>query len=114
MMNTIQERITNILLDTFKIHRGAIGTDTTFADLGFDSLAIVELSLVLDSEFGTALEDGELDDTMTTTDAAELILVKGAAPRRHPHSTTPPPPDPDRGSRPTRELAAGTRWQGQG
>jgi acyl carrier protein len=79
-MTSITERITDILLHTFKIHRGSIGSGTTFADLGFDSIAIVELALVLDNEFGIALEDGELADTMTTTDAAELILVKGAAP----------------------------------
>lgn len=79
-MTSIQERITTILLDDFKVRDRSIGPDTTFADLSFDSLVIVELALVLDKEFGIAIEDGELTDDMTITDAAELVAVKVAVP----------------------------------
>jgi acyl carrier protein len=78
MTAAIEERITKILLDDFKVRYESIGSDTRFADLSFDSLVIVELALVLDNEFGIALEDGELTETMTITDVAELIVVKGA------------------------------------
>ena len=78
-MGSIEERITKILREDFKV-RGAITAGTTFADLGFDSLVIVELALVLDGEFGVALEDGELTDGMSITDAAELLVAKGAVP----------------------------------
>ena len=79
-MTFLQERITKILLDDFKVQPESFGTDTAFGDLGFDSLVIVELALVLDTEFGVALEDGELTDTMTVADAAELLVAKGVLP----------------------------------
>ncbi|HEY3259075.1 MAG TPA: acyl carrier protein [Pseudonocardiaceae bacterium] len=75
-MNAIEERITRILLDDFKVRVDPIGPDSTFADLGFDSLVIVELTLVLDNEFGIALEDGELSDMMTIAEAAEVVATK--------------------------------------
>jgi acyl carrier protein len=77
-MKAIKERITRVLCDNFKVQHESIGPGTTFADLRFDSLVIVELALVLDNEFGISLGDGELTDTMTVTDAAELVMVKGA------------------------------------
>lgn len=79
-MQSIEERITTILRDDFKVRQDAIGQETTFADLSFDSLVIVELALVLNNEFGVSLEDGELANTMTIADAAKLMVVKGAAP----------------------------------
>jgi acyl carrier protein len=82
-MTSIGERITRILLDDFKVRPEAMGADTTFGDLNFDSLVIVELALVLDKEFDIELDDGELTDAMTVADAAELVsakvAVKGAA-----------------------------------
>jgi acyl carrier protein len=80
MMKTIEERITKVLLDDFKIQHESISADATFADLSFDSLVIVELAMVLDGEFGITLEFGELTDTMTITEAAELMMAKGAVP----------------------------------
>lgn len=77
-MKSIEERIVKILLDDFKVRYQPIGPETTFADLSFDSLVIVELALVLDNEFGIGLEDGELTDSMTITEAAELVAVKAA------------------------------------
>jgi acyl carrier protein len=77
-MKTIEERIVRILLDDFKVARETVDPDRTFAECGFDSLVIVELSLVLDSEFGLGLADGELTDEMTITAAAALVAAKGA------------------------------------
>jgi acyl carrier protein len=79
-MTFLEERITKILLDDFKVRQEDIGPDTAFGDLGFDSLVIVELALVLDTEFGVALADGELTDTMTVADAAQLLVAKGVLP----------------------------------
>jgi len=80
MQSIIEARITKILLDDFKIQAESIGSDTVFGELGFDSLVLVELALVLDTEFGTTLEDGELTDSMTIAEAAELLVSKGAVP----------------------------------
>lgn len=76
-MKAIEDRITKILLDDFKVRPESIGASITFAELGFDSLVIVELALVLDNEFGITLADGELTEAMTVTDAAGLLVAKG-------------------------------------
>ena len=77
MRSMIEERIIKILLDDFKVQYESITSETLFAELGFDSLVLVELALVLDTEFGIAIEDGELTDTMTIGDAADLLIEKG-------------------------------------
>jgi acyl carrier protein len=78
MTETIEDRIATILHEVFKVPRASVGPGTTFTDLSFDSLVIVELSLMLDNEFGIAIEDGELTETMTIAEAAELAAAKGA------------------------------------
>lgn len=80
MRSMIEERIIKILLDDFKVQYESITSETLFAELGFDSLVLVELALVLDTEFGTALGDGELTDTMTIAEAADLLIDKGVVP----------------------------------
>lgn len=77
-MNAIEERIAKILIDNFKVEYEFIGPDTTFNEVGFDSLVIVELALVLSEEFGVVIEDGEFVDAMTLAEAGELMLAKGA------------------------------------
>jgi acyl carrier protein len=77
-MNAIEERITTVLTEQFKIEREAIAAEVTFASLKFDSLVLIELGLILDKEFGIALEDGELTDAMTIREAADLVTAKGA------------------------------------
>lgn len=79
-MTAIEDRVTKILVEDFKVLPGTIGRDRTFADLGFDSLVIVELALVIDNEFGVTMEDGELTDAMTVADVAELLVAKGVGP----------------------------------
>jgi acyl carrier protein len=78
MMKSIEERITKVLLDDFKVQHNFIGPDTRFTDLGFDSIVIVELAMVLEGEFGILLEFGEFTDTTTIAEAAELMMAKGA------------------------------------
>ncbi|GGP94675.1 hypothetical protein GCM10010278_85630 [Streptomyces melanogenes] len=77
-MNGIEQRIANVLSTSFKVDPNAIDSDVTFLALKFDSLVLIELSLILEKEFGTPIEDGELTDDMTINDAAELIAAKGA------------------------------------
>jgi acyl carrier protein len=77
-MNGIEERITTVLTEQFKIEREAIAAEVTFGSLKFDSLVLIELGLILDKEFGIALGDGELTDSMTIRDAADLVVAKGA------------------------------------
>jgi acyl carrier protein len=75
-MNSIEERITTILSGQFRIDPSTIDPDATFEALSIDSLIIVEVGLVLEEEFGIVIEDGELHDVMTISEAADLIAVK--------------------------------------
>ena len=77
-MNAIEGRIAEILASHFKIDPGVVDSDVTFAELRFDSLVLVELGLVLDKEFGIAIDDNELAEEMTIADAADLVAAKGA------------------------------------
>ncbi|OLF05264.1 hypothetical protein BLA60_37045 [Actinophytocola xinjiangensis] len=79
-MTAVEDRITKILVEDFKVRAEDLGAGATLRDLGFDSLVIVELSLSLDNEFGVELGDGELTDAMSVAEAAELLLAKGVSP----------------------------------
>ena len=79
-MTAIEDRVTKILVEDFKVRPEDLADGATLRDLGFDSLVIVELSLSLDNEFGVELGDGELTDTMSVAGAAELLLAKGVSP----------------------------------
>ncbi len=78
-MNAIEERIAAVLVNQLKVEHGVIDSEATFASLDVDSLIIVELALLLDGEFGIAIDDGELTNDMTVRDAARLIAAKRAA-----------------------------------
>jgi acyl carrier protein len=79
-MTAVEDRITKILVEDFKVRAEDLEAGATLRDLGFDSLVIVELSLSLDNEFGVELGDGELTDAMSVAEAAELLLAKGVSP----------------------------------
>lgn len=72
-MNAIEERITEVLSERFRVSRSAIDPGATFADLDFDSLATIQLALGLEEEFGVIIEDGEVTGQMTVGDTAALI-----------------------------------------
>ena len=80
-MEAIRERIIAILLEDFTVARGAIGPDSAFNELGIDSLVIAELALLLRNEFGVTIVLGELSETMTISEAAELVANKLAVTR---------------------------------
>ena len=54
----IFEKIASILAEQFGIEQDEITMDTSFEDLGADSLDVVELTMALEEEFGI----GELED----------------------------------------------------
>ncbi|MDH6213145.1 acyl carrier protein [Streptomyces pseudovenezuelae] len=47
--------------------------DIDFADLGYDSLALLETAGRLEREFGVAIGEGELADARTPADLTALI-----------------------------------------
>ena len=67
----IFEKIAKILAEQFGVAADSISVDTSFEDLGADSLDVVEVTMALDEEFGI----GELseDDMSGITSVADLV-----------------------------------------
>ena len=67
----IFEKIAKILAEQFGVAADSISMDTSFEDLGADSLDVVEVTMALDEEFGI----GELseDDMSGISSVADLV-----------------------------------------
>jgi acyl carrier protein len=76
-MDTVYPRLVSLITSSFGIHEEQITPDTTFEDLEFDSLDLVELAVIVQQEFGLKIEEDALDATDTLTRAAELIDITG-------------------------------------
>ena len=67
----IFEKIAALLAEQFSVDVDSITMDTSFEDLGADSLDIVELSMALEEEFGVS-EMGE-DEISAITTVGDLV-----------------------------------------
>lgn len=79
-MSPTVDRIIALLADEFQVDPTDLNGSTAFETLGFDSLVIVELALVLEDALGVALEADELRAAATIADAADLIITKASTP----------------------------------
>ena len=72
-MNTF-EKVKEILLENLGCSEEDVKMDSNLIeDLGADSLDIVELSLVLEDEFDTTVEDEDFEELQTVGDIVEYI-----------------------------------------
>ena len=72
----IFEKVAALLAEQFSVDAESVTMDTTFEDLGADSLDIVELSMALEEEFG--IEEMEEDDLSGIATVADLVnYLKG-------------------------------------
>ncbi len=72
----IFEKIAALLAEQFSVDVDSITMDTSFEDLGADSLDIVELSMALEEEFG--VEEMEEDDLSGISTVSDLVrYLKG-------------------------------------
>ncbi|MFF8287053.1 acyl carrier protein [Streptomyces albus] len=74
-MSDVYERFVG-LLSGFGIGADEVEPDHTFTHLEFDSLALVELTLAVQQEFGVSVGDDELGPEDTMTRAAKVIESK--------------------------------------
>lgn len=65
------EKIVNIVADHRDIDKNAVTEDTTFAELGLDSLDMVELIMAMEEEFNTTIEMN--NDIKTLGQATALV-----------------------------------------
>ena len=68
----------NILVDRVGIPEAEIGDDlnTTFDDIGLDSLAFVEIQLAVQQEYGFSIDDHEAQQISTFREAIDFTNAK--------------------------------------
>ncbi|WP_105970688.1 acyl carrier protein [Streptomyces geranii] len=67
------EKLKEILVNKLKVTPEQITLEATLEDIELDSLAVVELSLVLETELGVSVSDDELLEAETVGDMVKLI-----------------------------------------
>ncbi|WP_131742163.1 acyl carrier protein [Actinomadura roseirufa] len=76
-MSDVYDRLVDLLVDRFEVDRNQVGPDVAFQDLDMDSLFLVELLLVAQSEFpGADIGEDLLSPSDTIGRAAELIGLR--------------------------------------
>ena len=73
-IETLSRQVIEIISRQMNIPQEQISLDSQFmADLGFDSLEMVEFSMRVDDEFDLVMPDEEADNILTVRDAVEAI-----------------------------------------
>ncbi|NGO66856.1 acyl carrier protein [Streptomyces boncukensis] len=72
------EKLKEILAGKLMVPPDLITMEATPEDIELDSLAVVELSLVLDKELGIELSDDVLAEASTVGDIVRLMEERGA------------------------------------
>lgn len=71
------EKVKEVLMEAINVDEDMIKTEANLKDdLGIDSLAAVELSLELETEFDVRIEDEELAKLVTVADIVSLLESK--------------------------------------
>ncbi|MEU3555600.1 acyl carrier protein [Streptomyces fragilis] len=72
------EQFKSLLVDKLKVSPELITPEATREDIELDSLAVVELSLMIESEFQASVSDDELLETQTVGEMVALMESRGA------------------------------------
>ncbi|MDT0464461.1 acyl carrier protein [Streptomyces gibsoniae] len=72
------EILKEMLVSKLKVAPESVVPDATREDIELDSLAVVELSLVLEKELGLEIRDDELLEAATVGDMARLMEERSA------------------------------------
>ncbi|MFE0026350.1 acyl carrier protein [Amycolatopsis sp. NPDC059021] len=72
------EILQEILVGKLKVPAAEISSGASPADVDLDSLAIVELSMVLEKELGIAISEDEITKAATLGDIARLMEQRNA------------------------------------
>ncbi|MET9225636.1 phosphopantetheine-binding protein [Lentzea sp. NPDC003310] len=72
-MATTIERLTTVLVSRFGITEGEVSEDSKLTDLDLDSLALIELGMVAEKEFGIKISEEDVSPSDTIGTLAGLI-----------------------------------------
>ncbi|MBH5334681.1 acyl carrier protein [Streptomyces pactum] len=75
-MSSTYDRLVTLLTNGFGIEPGEVSPETTFEELDLDSLALVELTLAAQDEFGIQLADDDLHAANTLAQTVEVLDSK--------------------------------------
>jgi len=79
-MEDLTQELTNLVARTLKISPDQLRLEADLvADLGADSLAVVELMMALEEKLGVRIDDDEAEGLRTFGDALALVRAKLAA-----------------------------------
>lgn len=73
------DELKSIMVRELLLKADDIRPDATLAEAGMDSLAMVELAMVLSKRYGAELSDDELIETATVADIANLLAARASA-----------------------------------
>ena len=77
MADEIFEKVKQIIVDQLGVDASQVTPEATFIDdLGADSLAVVELVMALEKEFGLQIPDEDAEKIRTVNDAVNYIKEK--------------------------------------
>ena len=77
------EKVKEVLMEAINVDEDMIKLEANLKDdLGIDSLAAVELSLELETEFDVRIEDEELAKLVTVADIVSLLESKSVNKRK--------------------------------
>ena len=69
----IFEKIAKILAEQFGVEADSISMDTSFEDLGADSLDVVDLVMTLEDEFDMEIPDEDIENVRTVGDIVKYL-----------------------------------------
>jgi acyl carrier protein len=71
----VEQKVTETIA-TFGPDEDQVTRDATFEQLDVDSLDLVELSQVIEEEFGVALKGDDVKDIKTVGEAIDLVVAR--------------------------------------
>ncbi|MFF3399027.1 acyl carrier protein [Streptomyces sp. NPDC002659] len=78
-MSDVYDRLIKLLAEGFGLEPAEVGPEDTLGHLELDSLALVELTVAVEEEFGVALSDDDVSQKSTLNQAAQVIEQKAGA-----------------------------------
>jgi len=76
MSDDIMQRFRTCAEEILSVDASTLTPESRFAELGADSLELVELAMALEDEFDITIDDEEFDEMHTVAAAIDLISVK--------------------------------------
>jgi len=72
-MNAIQDKVVQIIAAKLKVNPSTITMTSTLQDLGADSLALVEIVMKLEEQFGIEIDDERAEKLKNVQDVVQYI-----------------------------------------